>query len=173
MSSLRARMAVIDDGRILLVKRSDVGAWELPSGGLEAGESVAQAAVREIYEETGLRVSITHLVGLYSLPGWGAEGAHVALFAARVVGGALRPQPGETDELGFFDPDRLPAPIAWWHHQQIEDALQGTGGSVVRLQKVRSPDRTCWRRPRPEDSVLEVVGHHLSGSTLAKTLGSP
>jgi hypothetical protein len=110
---------------------------------------------------------------LYSLPHWGDEGHHVALFAARATDGGLRPQPGETVEVAFFEADQLPSPIGWWHYQHIQDALQGIGGSIVRSQKVRPPKRGAltseqltvdyWRPPEPDDQVLEAAGYPLFG----------
>ena len=62
--------AVIFDeqGRILLTKRRDNGQWCLPSGGMESGESAAEACIREVWEETGLHVGVKRLVGVYSYP---------------------------------------------------------------------------------------------------------
>ncbi|MFI7603954.1 NUDIX domain-containing protein [Micromonospora sp. NPDC049366] len=56
-------------GRVLLIRRSDNGLWSLPSGGQEIGETVAQTAVRETREETGITVEVAGLVGVYSDPG--------------------------------------------------------------------------------------------------------
>ena len=53
---------------ILLEKRSDCGMWGLPGGRIEAGESVSEAAIREVKEETGLTVKILKLLGVYSEP---------------------------------------------------------------------------------------------------------
>lgn len=62
--------AVVQDnqGRILLIRRSDNGKYSIPGGGLEAGETVAQAVVREVLEETGIEVDVTDLVGVFSNP---------------------------------------------------------------------------------------------------------
>jgi len=57
-----------DDGRLLLIQRSDNGLWAMPGGGLEVGETVAQAAAREVLEETGIAVEINGVVGIYSDP---------------------------------------------------------------------------------------------------------
>ena len=54
--------------QILLEKRSDCGMWGLPGGQIEAGESVTETAVREVFEETGLKVKIVGLIGVYSDP---------------------------------------------------------------------------------------------------------
>ena len=57
-----------DSGRILMIERADNGRWALPGGGQDPGESTPAAAVRETYEETGIDVAITGLVGIYSDP---------------------------------------------------------------------------------------------------------
>ncbi|WP_200215628.1 NUDIX hydrolase [Micromonospora coerulea] len=57
-----------ESGRVLLIERSDNGLWSLPSGGQEIGEAVAQTAVRETREETGITVEVTGIVGIYSDP---------------------------------------------------------------------------------------------------------
>src|SRR5690349_10574045 len=57
-----------DNGQILLIRRSDNGNWALPGGGVDLGESVADAAVREVEEETGITCRISGLVGVYSDP---------------------------------------------------------------------------------------------------------
>ncbi len=55
-------------GEILMIRRSDNGNWALPGGAVDLGESVAQAAVRETREETGIDCEVTGLVGIYSDP---------------------------------------------------------------------------------------------------------
>lgn len=55
-----------DQGRILLQRRSDYGNWGLPGGGMNAGESIEETMIREIYEETGLRVTQYDLYTVYS-----------------------------------------------------------------------------------------------------------
>ena len=54
--------------RILLERRRDCGWWGLPGGKVEPGESLIDAAVREMREETGLAVEVTHLISEYSNP---------------------------------------------------------------------------------------------------------
>ena len=119
-------------GRVLLQRRSDNGYWNLPGGGLELGESVAQACVREVREETGLEVEVVRLIGVYSAPDITTmsypDGRVIqyitSLFECRIVGGTL-----EFDEeslaLDWFDPLELPTPFSPNHVPRVQDALSG------------------------------------------------
>ncbi|WP_329088143.1 NUDIX hydrolase [Streptosporangium sp. NBC_01469] len=96
---------VVDDrGRILMQRRTDNGLWALPGGGMDLTESVPQAAVREVKEETGYDVEVTGMVGLYT------DARHIIAYSdgevrrqfnvcltARVVGGALAISDESTD----------------------------------------------------------------------------
>lgn len=135
MPALAAVVAVIQDGKILLTQREDFEVWCLPGGGVEPGESAAQAAVREAYEETGVEVELTGLVGVYSRLG-GYEDVHGILFRGKPVGGEPRTQPGETIAVDYFPGDDLPAPLLFGYRQRIIDAIGGVGGSVAWVQKV-------------------------------------
>ena len=101
--------AIFDEqGRIFLTRRADNGQWCLPGGGMEAGESVAEACQREVWEETGLNIQVKRLVGVYShfdqlvvYPD-GNKAQIVALhFEVQVLDGS--PTLGnETTEFGYF-----------------------------------------------------------------------
>jgi ADP-ribose pyrophosphatase YjhB (NUDIX family) len=134
MLGIAVNVAVIQDGKILLTKRDDFETWILPSGGVEENESIAQAAIRETKEETGLDVELTHLVGIYSRLG-NMPGSHSVLFAARLKGGEIKCQEGETIAVEWFEPNQIPTPLAIGHKKRIEDALSGVSGEVV-LQEV-------------------------------------
>ena len=99
-------VAVINDaGELLLIRRSDNGNWALPGGGVDLGESLTQAAVRETREETGIDCEVTGLSGIYTDPG------HVILYTsngevrqefsivltARPTGGHPAPRSGTAD----------------------------------------------------------------------------
>ena len=111
-----ASVAVIDgDGRFLLQKRSDNGQWGYHGGCVEPGETVEEAARRELFEETGLTAGDIVLHGVYSGPEMyyvypnGDETNIVdILFICRSWSGEPRPQPGEVDELRWFSPEELP-----------------------------------------------------------------
>ncbi len=90
-NSLRvAASAVVqdDEGRVLLHRRTDNGRWALPGGGMDVGESIGQAAAREVLEETGYVVEPEHVIGVYSDPKHVSDESHdVAWFTADAVTG--------------------------------------------------------------------------------------
>jgi 8-oxo-dGTP pyrophosphatase MutT (NUDIX family) len=57
---------VLRDGAVLLQERGDTGGWGFPGGAVELGETAHDAAVREVLEETGVRVEVTGLIGVYT-----------------------------------------------------------------------------------------------------------
>lgn len=64
-----ANVVVADGlGRILLIRRTDNGNWALPGGAMDLGETIVQAAEREVREETGVVCRVTGLVGIYTNP---------------------------------------------------------------------------------------------------------
>ena len=126
---------------VLLQRRSDNGLWGLPGGSVEPGESVSEALVREVMEETGLEVAPVRLVGVYSAPALGQvvtypDGNVIhyvsSSFECRIVGGTLQPCGVESLELGWFDPRRLPVEMVGMHRVRIDDALLGRLEPFVR-----------------------------------------
>jgi ADP-ribose pyrophosphatase YjhB (NUDIX family) len=141
MPTFGTNIAIIENDQILLIKNADFGAWGLPGGRMEAGETFPQCAIREAFEETGLHVELLHLVGIYSLPLWHHGGNHTILFTARSIGGEkLQNQSKETLDIRFFDPDTLPEDILWWHQRRIKDAIASINGSVVYTQDAIWPE---------------------------------
>ncbi|MFE2961837.1 NUDIX hydrolase [Nocardia tengchongensis] len=57
-----------DQGRILMIHRTDNNLYSIPGGGLEAGETISEAVVREVKEETGIDVRVLDMVGVFSNP---------------------------------------------------------------------------------------------------------
>lgn len=146
MPGLAVIVAVIDDGKILLTKREDFEVWCLPGGGVEEGESLAEGAIREAKEETGLDVELTRLVGAYSRRGGGIHDVHAVLYAAKPVGGELRTQPNETIEVAYFPFDQLPDELLFGHKRRIEDAINNASGVSVRQEIKLSDTRQYTRR---------------------------
>ena len=106
-------VAVVRDdlGRVLMIHRTDNDMWALPGGGHEIGEYIAETVVREVKEETGYDVKVTHIVGTYTNP------AHVMAyddgevrqqfsiaFTARLVGGQARTS-SESRRVAWVEPN--------------------------------------------------------------------
>jgi 8-oxo-dGTP diphosphatase len=122
------------DGGIVLVQRDiepGYGKWTFPGGFVERGERAESAAEREVFEETGLEVRVSGIVGLYSYEG---QIPAIAVFAAMVTGGEAAPL-DETMDVRTFPKDGLPwAELAF---PSTEDALRdylADGGEVPTRQ---------------------------------------
>ena len=145
MPGLAVIVAVIDDGKVLLTKREDFEVWCLPGGGVEEGESLAEAGIREAKEETGLDVELTRLVGVYSRMGGGLHDVHAVLYAAKPIGGELKLQPNETIEVKYFPFNKLPDEMLFGHKKRISDAINHTNGVSVR-QEMKARDTKQYTR---------------------------
>ena len=133
--------ATIFDGshkKILLTRRTDNELWCLPGGAMESGESAAEACEREVWEETGLKVRVTRLIGVYSNPDQliiyndGNKVFMVVIsFETEIVGGELGLS-SETTEAGFFSlADMEIMPMHGQHKSRVEDALIG-GNALIK-----------------------------------------
>jgi len=143
MPGLAVIVAVIHEDKVLLTKREDFEVWCLPGGGVEEGESLAEAGIREIKEETGLDVELTRLVGVYSRMGGGMHDVHAVLYTAKPMGGELTPQLNEVIEAAYFPFEQLPAEMLFGHEKRIQDAVNGVKGTSVRQEiKIQDPKLT-------------------------------
>jgi 8-oxo-dGTP pyrophosphatase MutT (NUDIX family) len=124
--------------KALLTRRADNGRWCIPGGGLEAGESVEEACIREVWEETGLRVRVTRLIGVYSDPNQlviysdGNKAFFVVLsFEVEVIDGDLGLS-DETTEYGWFSLAEMDSmPMHGRHKDRIMDALLGQAEALI------------------------------------------
>ena len=113
MRIVRAAAAVVvgADGRLLLIRRGtdpQRGRWSVPGGRVEPGETVAEAAVREAFEETGARVRAERELGVVRVPGGRDVVYEVHDIAATFLGGTLRPG-DDADEVRWVAPQELSA----------------------------------------------------------------
>jgi len=105
-------VAYDETDRVVLVRHAEGGDWTTPGGMIEPYEIPADAAVREAFEETGLYVELTGLIGVFGGPlctSTYANGDSLSwistVFAARPIGGTLRPDGEETLDVRWFSPD--------------------------------------------------------------------
>ena len=114
---------------ILLIKRDTVpfkGYWALPGGRAEPGEIVEQTVVREVKEETGLDVTVLRKIGEYheqGIQGGVDYDYYPACFLVKVVGGEMRKQQGEIQEIQLFSLDDVPEPLAFVHSSMVKDYI--------------------------------------------------
>ena len=133
-------------GRVLLARHVEGNRWLLPGGGVEPGETPADAAVREAWEETGLIVRLTRLVGVFGGPHYlvqyrnGDRASYVSsVFEAVMDGGKLQPDGTELRELRFVsEPEASALTLAAWVPEVLAAVYGGTSGNF------RPPD---WRPP--------------------------
>jgi 8-oxo-dGTP diphosphatase len=115
-----------EEGHVLLVRRASdpyEGQWALPGGFVEVGETLEAAATREAEEETGLKVEVVRLVGVYSEPDRDPRGHNVSCaYLARSQGGEPSAA-SDAAEVSFLDPSTVE--LAFDHDNIIADALSG------------------------------------------------
>lgn len=114
------------DERVLLARRRDDRTWCLPGGVCEVGQSPPEAALRELWEEAGVRGEVTRLLGLFDGRLWGSRStSHILNLVYLVRGDDPRPSPGvEMLETAFFAVNALPVPLHPGHDHRIPYALE-------------------------------------------------
>lgn len=131
---LPAAYAIVRNGsgRVLLVRRTDDGYWELPGGRIDIGESASTAARREVAEEAGVTIEVTGLAGVYSDPGHvlayprdgGVYQQLAVCFHAFAPNGDAQSDQDETSAAAWFDSEQ--ATQLFMHpamRQRLTDAL--------------------------------------------------
>jgi 8-oxo-dGTP pyrophosphatase MutT (NUDIX family)/uncharacterized cupin superfamily protein len=127
-----AAAAVIDDeSRLLLVKRRDSGFWAMPGGTMEMNENLADCAIREILEETGIHIEIAGIIGTYTNPDnivsysdGEVRREFSVLFAGKIRAGDLRLDDESTD-VNWVSFEKLSSyPMAESQRQRIADVLE-------------------------------------------------
>jgi len=133
MQIVDVHVLFIVDGRVLLGRRANTGysdgMWHLPSGHLEAGESVATAAIREAAEEVGVAIDPTDLAFMHVMHHrHGDEVVRVGFFfqAVRWTGEITNAEPHKCSELGWFRPDALPVETVGYAAAAVAAAIKST-----------------------------------------------
>lgn len=143
IDALKAAVAVIilnEENQVLLQKRLDVRLWGIPSGHIEVGETVSEAAIREVKEETNLDIKIKKLIGVYSDPTSqvfeypNGQVVHfiTTCFLAEIIGGELKCNSNESLDIKFFSEDNLPSDLLKMHPRWLKDALSNKEGAFIR-----------------------------------------
>jgi 8-oxo-dGTP pyrophosphatase MutT (NUDIX family) len=140
-----ASVLIFDDqGRLLVARPHGRDKWVAPGGAVDPGETPADAAIREAFEETGLHIELTGVLGVFGGPDFAVEYSNgdsadyvMTTYTARVIGGSLEPQDGEIAEMRFVGREELDAlPLEHWARLVLPHAFEA------------SPD-PWWLRPSP------------------------
>jgi 8-oxo-dGTP pyrophosphatase MutT (NUDIX family) len=119
-----------NQGRLLLIQDKDSGRWSAPSGIVDPHELPSDAAVRETWEEAGVFVDLTHILGVFAGEHFSKTydngdqlAAVTTVFAARVIRGTPRPDHEETSDARFFSPSEIDALPCSTHFLVIRKAV--------------------------------------------------
>ncbi|MBS0151953.1 MAG: NUDIX domain-containing protein [Nitrospira sp.] len=125
-----AVLAYDDQGRVLLVKDKPSGLWGAPSGIVDPHELPSDAAVRETWEEAGVYVELTQVLGVFAgerfsvvYPNGDQLSGVEIVFAARVISGMPRADQEETSDARFFHPGELARLACYPHFLEIHQAV--------------------------------------------------
>ena len=120
-----------EQGRVLLSHRRDLDLWNLPGGHVEYGESPWDGVIRETREETGLKVEIIRLAGVYHKPEH--ENHLVFSFICKPVGGVLGATE-EADRHEYFALDDIPVNSSPKQVERVRDAVKFPERTIFRTQ---------------------------------------
>ena len=112
---------VLQGQQVLLVQRDNPRFWGLPGGGMAPGESAAETVVREVQEETGVRVTIVELLGWYERTGFRAHRSPV--YVCRPYSGQPQLQDDDTTQVQYFPLHPLPHGLCPWYGVILERDL--------------------------------------------------
>ena len=108
------------EGVVLIKRKNPPLGWALPGGFVDYGETLEQAAVREALEETSLQVELTRQFHAYSDPQRDPRGHTITVVFTAKASGEPRAA-DDAQEIGVFQADALPSPLAFDHRQILTD----------------------------------------------------
>ncbi|MFJ2651150.1 NUDIX hydrolase [Streptomyces sp. NPDC087420] len=135
-----AGVVVRDDGRVLVIRRADNGAWEAPGGVLELDERPEDGACREVLEETGIKVDAVRLTGVYKNM---TRGVVALVFLCRQVGGEERTS-SESVDVRWFTREEVQAEMLEAYAVRVLDALGDSAPQVRAHDGRRLLDGSDW-----------------------------
>ncbi len=118
-----------DRSQVLLVKRRDVPVWVLPGGGIEQGENSSEAVIREVFEETGLKVEVMRKAAKYSPVNKLAR--YTEIYECLSTKGYLQ-KGSETAEIQFFHLNHLPKNFFFLHEHWLKEAIENSSKLIER-----------------------------------------
>jgi 8-oxo-dGTP diphosphatase len=119
-----------EQGRLLVMRRRDHGNWEPPGGTLRASETLEDGLVREVLEETRVRIAPVRLSGVYKNV---AEGVVTIVFEADPVEGEAHAT-DEALDVGWLAPEDVARALGRDYGAWVKDAISGRSGAAVRAE---------------------------------------
>jgi ADP-ribose pyrophosphatase YjhB (NUDIX family) len=122
---------VLNEGKILLVRRKDDGLWCMPGGITDPGETVAESALRELEEETGIKGEVKQFLGVFDSRLWRSEKrVHFYHFLFLIDAGDQAPRPSEeVFDAAYFAEDNLPS-LSPGHHLRVPFVFEQLRGEA-------------------------------------------
>lgn len=121
-----------EHGEILLIQRADSGVWLYPTGWADAGYSPAEIVIKEVLEETGISVQPQRLLSVVDgmQRGFTTVAMYSMIFYCKAISGTLKAHPLECRDVGWFDRENLPSPLAA-RDRWVEMAFSAIDGEVA------------------------------------------
>lgn len=134
MNSNTAHMVIFKDSKkhILLIKRRDNSLWVMPGGHVEKRETFERAVIREVAEETGLKVSISNLAVKLKSP---QKNIEKRVYIGKVLSGKARIS-SESSEIKWWGVTKLPRSMTLYEKMRIRLAIEYKGITLIRLYKI-------------------------------------
>ncbi len=153
---LAVRVLLLDDKeKILIIKRStdsktNPGKWELPGGKVDPGESFDQALIREVYEETKLKITLDHVVGVSEQNLHLIRAVHI-IMSGRVMEGKLNLSQEHEGYAWVYLENLLDYPLADWLHDFVTNQI-----NLIKYQKQEEDTSTTPTTFKPLLNSLKV-----------------
>ncbi len=142
--------------------RRDMPLWMLPGGQKEENELIEQTAIREVKEETGLCIKISHLIGIYT----STDGKIVKyLYEGEIESGELTLS-DETREIKWYDMDKLPFNILRFEVRRISDAKNYSDQSAENIYHVSGREELSYFSQKPFFMLKLLISYLISKITL-------
>ena len=135
--TLGVSAVIIKKGKILLIRRRDLGIWSLPGGLVERGESFETTLLREAKEETGLKINSPKIFAIYlrTIPFF--EDIFLAYQCSYSSGSLSLSR--ETQDIGWFNPEEIRKIAPFFVRQVVSDCLKEKKGITVRKLNLYEP----------------------------------
>jgi 8-oxo-dGTP diphosphatase len=162
-----------EGGKVLLLRKADAGAWGLPGGALEPGESILDCAHRGLREESGLTAGELRLVGVYTdprydpvYPNGDQTQQYTVCFQCKLNGGSMQVDGLEANQQAFFEPGKIPfGELPDFYVAMLSDALRGGRQSNTRINEDNEiaflPPFTSTDPVDPIQIVRPLIGQAL------------